>query len=775
MNLVSSSLSAVSQRILGMPWIARYLIAAGAVSGGIAARVTLESAWGRRYPYITFFLAVVLSAWAGGIGPGIFATLVSAASVAYLWLEPTGSPLVRDSWDVLGLGIFVVVGLLMSVLNEAWRRQTLGLLASEQRLEVMLGSIADAVIATDQHGVVRRMNKVAETLTGWSVSEAVGRSVREVFVIVNEQSRQAVENPVDAALKERRITGLPNNTLLLSRHGGEVLIDDSVAPIFAEDGSLSGAIMVFRDVSERPRLERLAREMSAIVESSDDAIVSKSLEGVIRSWNAGAERIFGYTAAEAVGQSIRLIIPKARWSEEDEVLRRLRAGEKVDHFETVRRRKDGSEIAISLTVSPIRSSNGDVIGASKIARDISERRLAERERAGLLLRERRAYAEAARASRMKDEFLAVLSHELRTPLNAVLGYAHLLKAGLMPPDQIPMALAAIERNARAQARLVESLLDLSRVLAGKLDLNVEGLDLATVIDATLDVFRPEAAAKDISLEAVVPKRPIAIVADNTRLQQVFWNLLANALKFTPAGGHVRISLTADDQEVRVQVADNGQGIPPEFLPHVFDRFVQRDRDRRGSAAGLGLGLSLVRELVQAHGGSVQVESAGQGCGTTFTVTLPLVAPARTVGQSSEATETAGAETQNLTGLDVVVVDDASDARDLLAVMLTTRGARVRVASSGPEGLQMIAERHPDVMLADIEMPEMDGYSLVRALREREREQNTARVPAIAVTAYASPREREQAMDAGFDGHVPKPVDPTALVRAVVSIVPAANA
>ncbi len=425
------------------------------------------------------------------------------------------------------------------------------------------------------------------------------------------------------------MAGLANHTLLLSRDGRAIPIDDSAAPIRAADGGTSGVILVFRDISERRRIEaeretqdRISRELAAIVESSDDAIVSKDLESRIRSWNRGAERMFGYTAEEAVGQSIRIIIPEERWSEEEDVLRQLRRGEKVDHFETVRRRKDGTELTVSLTISPIRSASGIVIGASKIARDITAMKQAEQELAQMFVREQAARAEVERASRLKDDFLAVLSHELRTPLNAVMGYSQLLSAGILPPARVAHAIQAILRNAQAQARLVESLLDLSRVMAGKLALNLEEIDLGSVIESAVDALRPEAETKSISFDVHMLPTRMRMVGDAARLQQVFWNLLSNAIKFTPGPGRVVVTAGVHEEHLRVSVADEGHGISPEFLPHVFDRFRQGASKGGQSPAGLGLGLALVREMVQAHGGTVVAESAGEGSGSTFTVTLP---------------------------------------------------------------------------------------------------------------------------------------------------------
>lgn len=745
-------------RIVELSPAAAYGIAIGTAAFSVAVRLVLEPIWGATLPYITLFPAVMVSGWLGGLGPGVATTFVSAACAAYFWLAPRRSFVVADASEWVGLFVFVAVGLMISVMNDAWRRRTHALAESERRLDVTLGSIGDAVITTDNEGRVMLLNAVAERLTGWSTSEAAGRPLREVFVTVNESAA-----PADS-----------RQLLLVSRNGGSIPIDKRTAAISAMDGQAAGSVLVFSDISERRRAEsdretqdRVARELAAIVESSDDAIVSKDLESTIRSWNRGAERMFGYAASEVIGRSIRIIIPEDRWSEEDAVLRQIRRGEKVDHFETIRRRKDGSELAVSLTISPIRSAAGIVIGASKIARDISERKLAERERAESLSREQSARMELERASRLKDDFLAVLSHELRTPLNAVMGYSQLLGSGALPPARVAHAVAAIQRNARAQARLVESLLDLSRIMAGKLDLNFEELDLASVLEAAVDALRPDAEAKGIVFEWTNPGQRVPLIGDAARLQQVFWNLFSNAIKFTRGSGRVVISVAADADHVRIGVTDDGQGIAPSFLPHVFERFRQGQSGGRPKA-GLGLGLALVREMVQAHGGTVTAASAGEGRGSTFTVTLPLKTAAKVTVPHVPPQRAAHSDT-GMWDREILVVDDERDAREFLALLLAGLGARVRTAGSVVEALDAMTRQPPHLLLADIGMAEGDGYSLIRRWRAIEQRRRVARVPAVAVTAYATPQDRERAIAAGFDAHVAKPVDSDALVAVICAV------
>ena len=356
-----------------------------------------------------------------------------------------------------------------------------------------------------------------------------------------------------------------------------------------------------------PSPDLTATRLAAIVESSDDAIVSKDLNGIVQTWNPAAERMFGYTAAEMIGRSIRAIIPPDRQSEEDHVLSRIRSGESIDHYETVRMRKDGSLLDVSLSVSPVRGPDGRISGASKIARDITE--------------QKRVLRELEEANRSKEEFLANLSHELRTPLNAILGYARILQTPGTEVDTHARAAEVIERNATMLSKLVSDVLDISRIAAGKTRVNRRACDIVAVLDAALDVVRPGAQAKGVGLERDVPVDTATVIVDADRIQQVLWNLLSNAVKFTPRGGRITTSLRINPHDIVITVSDTGAGIDRSVLPFIFQRFRQGDHGS-GEAGGLGLGLALVRHFVELHGGRVTASSEGRGRGATFVVTLP---------------------------------------------------------------------------------------------------------------------------------------------------------
>jgi len=508
--------------------------------------------------------------------------------------------------------------------------------------------------------------------------------------------------------------------------------------------------------------------LSALIESADDAIISKTLEGIITSWNKGAERIFGYTADEVIGKPVTILIPPGQEDEEPAILARLRAGERIEHYETIRVRKDGTRIHISLTVSPIKGPKGDIIGASKIARDITEQIQAHKELDA-------AYRQAEESSRLKEEFLATISHELRTPLSAILGWARMLRLGQLSEENAAKALDTIERNARAQAQLIDDLLDVSRIVTGKLRMDVRPSDPSSFIDAAVDAVRPAAEAKGVRMQKVMDTGLISIPGDPVRLQQVIWNLLSNAIKFTPRGGRVQIRSERVNSHLEIVVSDTGQGISPDFLPHVFDRFRQADQKTSRQHGGMGLGLAIVRHLVELHGGNVSAASDGEGKGSTFIVRLPISpiykvdATGARVHPAARDLLPANEATERLDGLRILVVDDEPDTRDLLKQGLENCGANVRLAASAAEAVDSIVAEIPDMLISDIGMPGIDGYDLIRQIRGLPADAG-GKIPAVALTAYTRVEDRLQALRAGYDMHVPKPVELAELVAVAASVV-----
>jgi signal transduction histidine kinase/CHASE3 domain sensor protein/ActR/RegA family two-component response regulator len=406
--------------------------------------------------------------------------------------------------------------------------------------------------------------------------------------------------------------------------------------------------------------------------------------------------------------------------------------------------------------------------------EITELKNAQHERERLLLNEKDLRARAEAANRLKDEFLATVSHELRTPLNAILGWTTLLRKGQLDDKGIGKALETVERNARSQTKLIEDLLDISRITTGHLKLEVQSLDLADVIHAALESLHPAADARQIKLQALLDNAAGPVWGDPQRMQQIVWNLLSNAIKFTPKGGQVQVQLERVNSHVELAVSATGQGISANFLPHVFERFEQEDASRKRKHGGLGIGLAIVRQLVELHGGQVTAESAGEGQGATFRVVLPIMLARRKSLQETQrlpAPASVGtlSERHLLNGLRVLAVDDEVDARELLAELLSANGVEVRVAASGVDALATLKQWRPDVLISDIGMPEMDGYELLRELRLKETNGKHTRLPALALTAYATAEDRMRALQSGFQMHIAKPVDPEELTTVLASL------
>jgi PAS domain S-box-containing protein len=1173
---------------------------------------------GNRIPFALFYAAVMLSTWYGGRWPGLLTTALSAVLSGLLFLLPRFSVAIGLE-GILLLGVFLLVSWVISYLTEKAQHAEMRASASGEQLLTTLRSIGDAVITTDPRGRVTFMNEVAQGLTGWTLNEAEGRELREVFHIVNQETRREVESPVMEVLRKGVIVGLANHTVLLSKDGREIPIDDSGAPIRDGEGNIRGVVLVFRNITERQQAEEVSRRLASIVESSEDAIIGKTLDGIVTNWNASAERLYGYSAVEMVGRPISTLVPHDRPDEVPNILERLKKGDKIQQYDTLRVTKDGRVLDVSLTISPIRNGAGVIIGASTIARDVTQARrtqralreseerlkqaleaarmgswewnletgeiawsetlsplhglepgqfkgsfddfselihpndrellrqavtraieqrtdydiefrvvwrdgsvhwiegkgrafydgagkpvrmtglgmdITDRKRAeealrageeryrafvrnsseaiwrfeleqpvsidlsedeqielcyqygylaecndamalmygfhhageivgarladflvredeknveylrafirsgyrlteaeshevdregrpkyflnnlvgiiegrkllrawgtqrditerqmaeealresearfrraadrtarlqaitaalsealtpaqaasavltqgleavgahagsvavlteqgdelelldavgfptemvekwrsfpvtseaplaeavrtgemvlieslraressyprlsalhtvnnsealaalpltvegrtlgamGLTFREaqefneddraymlsiarqcaqavqrtrlyqaeRRLRAEAEDANRTKDEFLATLSHELRTPLTAMLGWTRMLRMKALDEATSAHALETVERNAKAQAQLIEDLLDVSRIITGKLRLDARPIELMPVIEAAIDAVRPAAEAKSIKIVTRLDASAGPVSGDPSRLQQVAWNLLANAVKFTSRGGHVEVRMRRVDSQVELIVSDTGQGISSEFLPYVFDRFRQADGSSTRLHGGLGLGLAIVRHLVELHGGTVSADSAGVGQGATFHVQLPLLPSTvadfglRPEDHAAEKSAILNPRSAALKGLRVLVVDDEEDARALIRTVLERQGAEVVAVGSAREALRELSARKPDVIVSDIGMPDEDGYALIRQVRERGADDG-GWTPAAAVSAYVGEDNRRQALAAGFQLHVAKPVDPVELIAVVESL------
>jgi PAS domain S-box-containing protein len=793
-------------------------------------------------------------------------------------------------------------------------------------LAAIVDSSDDAIVGRDLSGTITAWNRAAERMFGYAPTEILGQSIRLLIPANRQHEEDAFVASIRAGQAVRSF-----ETVQQRKDGTLVPVLLTVSPVCDDRGTVIGASNIARAISQVAPGGPAARLLAAVVESSDDAIVTKSLDSTITSWNRGAERIFGYTAAEAIGRSIRMIIPPDLQNEEDIVLARIRAGDRFDHYETRRRRKDGADISISLTVSPLHDDRGVIVGASKIARDISEQvrlRAVAAEQAGITeklsevgalvaasldrtaviqrvadlataltdaeigaffhnvadrhsgdvhklftlsgahkdafenlpgpappfgptfraegvirvadvtadpryrhnlpfqgippgnlpvrsylavpvkaasgdvlgglffaharagvfteqherlatgitawasiaLENSRLYVEAREADRLKDEFLAVLSHELRTPLNAILGYARLLRGRILDNEKADRAIETLERNAMSLTRIVEDVLDVSRIVSGRIRLDVQTVELPLVVHNAVATVQPAADAKGIRLQTIVDPRVDPIAGDPDRLQQVVWNLVANAVKFTPKHGRIQVRLERVNSHVEIAISDTGVGIHPDFLPHVFERFRQADASSSRRHGGLGVGLALVHDLIVLHGGSVQAQSAGEGQGATFTIDLPSVA-AHEVDATIEGEGLQALAKASLDRVRVLLIDDDGDARDMSLAVLEQCGARVKAVSSSAEAIASLLDtpRHllPHVIVSDLGMPGKDGYQLIRQIRAIDNE--LGRIPAVAVTGYATADDVQRALAAGFQVHISKPMDPAAFVAAVADL------
>jgi PAS domain S-box-containing protein len=630
-----------------------------------------------------------------------------------------------------------------------------------RHLTRVVESSEDAIISKDLNSIIITWNQAAERMFGYTAEQAIGRSIRMII----PADRQHEEDEVLATIRAgRSVTHY--ETIRQHRDGSLFPIALTVSPILDDDGTIIGASKIARDISDQVRGSIAVRRLAAVVESSDDAIVTKDLNGVITSWNPAATRMFGYSESEAIGRSVRILIPDELQSEEDVVLAKIRAGERVDHYETVRQRKDGTRLNISLTVSPIRDGNGTIVGASKIARDITDRtRLAEENA--------RLYEIARDANRMKDDFLAVLSHELRTPLNAIVGYSRLLRGGVLSPEKATRGLETLERNATWLSQIIEDVLDVSRIVSGKIRLDVQPVELPVIIDNAVATVHPAADSKQIKMQTVIDPRVAPVSGDPDRLQQVVWNLLSNAVKFTPRGGRIQVRLERVNSHVEITVSDTGAGISEEFLPYVFERFRQAEAGTTRKTGGLGLGLAIVRHIVEMHGGTVQAASAGPDKGATFRVKLPVMivhpqpAEPRRHHPASERLAPL-TELGDLSGLRIVAVDDDQDALMLLRVVLESAGAEVTTVGSPFDAVAAVERTKPHVVVLDIGMPDMDGFEVVSRIRASE-DPLVRNVPAAALTAFARSEDRTKALRSGFEMHLAKPVDPGELVASVATL------
>ncbi|HAF13447.1 MAG TPA: hypothetical protein DCK99_07045 [Blastocatellia bacterium] len=625
------------------------------------------------------------------------------------------------------------------------RDETLAALReSHRKINNILESITDLYYQLDPEWRFVDVNKRVEELFGKNFDELVGKIIWEVFP-------QAVDSELYPQFHKAVETRTPVHFELESKIADGVWFEAHAYP------KKTGLSVYLRDISERKTSDREIAFQARLLSAVEQAVIATDLDGKVVYWNSFAEALYGWSAEEAIGANVMDLIPAETVREQAlEVMKQWKEG-KSWSGEFLVRRKDDSVFPAMVTDSPIFNEDRELMGVVGVSVDISERRRAEEERARLHQSEREARAEAENANRLKDEFLATLSHELRNPLNVILGYAEVLLRSdeAQKSEFVRRAAEILKRNALAQSRLVRDLLDLSRLHIGKLSLNRETVSLMTVIKNAVETVRGDTAAKQIEIKVNAPEEIVFVDADPLRLEQVIWNLLNNAVKFTPAGGTITISLTTEKQQAVLVVEDTGQGIEQQFLPHVFEMFRQADASSSRPHSGMGIGLALVRQLIDLHGGKVAVES-NVGQGAKFTVQIPLSRETERAFRSSPQVETGV-----LSQMAILVVDDSEDTVDMLRQLFEMDGAVVETARSAAEALRMAREKDFDVVLSDISMPGMDGFEFLRRMRGIP---NKKDVPVIALTGFARAEDVERAAAEGFLSHVTKPIDVNNLIE-----------
>ncbi|HUR81758.1 MAG TPA: PAS domain S-box protein [Thermoanaerobaculia bacterium] len=642
-------------------------------------------------------------------------------------------------------------------------------------IAVLIDAIEDyAIFLLGPQGEIRSWNSGAARIMGYEAEEAVGSNFMRFYGPEDLAARKP-QTELEIATREGRVY---DEGWRVRKDGTRFWANTVITAMRDNTGRLTGFAKITRDLTERRAAEerlRRSEEMFRLLVASvrEYAIFLLDPDGNILTWNAGAERIKGYKPEEIIGRHFSSFYAKEDlWKPERELEIARRDGSVED--EGWRLRKDGTRFWANVVITAVHDEHGELRGFTKVTRDMTERRRAEealfeqREARFMAEEERRraeaSYRVAQEANRAKDEFLMTLSHELRTPMTAILGWARLLPA--LPPNEesFKEAVAAIGRSAQLQSRLIDDVLDVSRIVSGKLRLTVENVDLVHLLEATIDTVRPSADAKAITITTSFAAQLGSVVADATRLQQILWNLMTNAVKFTPRHGEVRIAARRTSSHVQVAVTDSGEGIDPGFLPHVFEPFRQAENPSTRVHGGLGLGLSIVRYLAEAHGGTVTAESKGKGLGATFTVTIPITgAVSQPESKHEAATPVSTADIKDqLTGRFIVLVDDDEEGRRVFRMMLRQAGAEVLDVSTAAMALDAIAARKPDVVITDIAMPGTDGYTLARRLREEN-----ADLKIVALTAF--PAGRNAAKDSVFDAYVTKPVEPGDLVEAIARV------
>lgn len=648
--------------------------------------------------------------------------------------------------------------------------------AERQRYHDLFEFAPDSYLVTDDAGIIREANRAAATLLNVSQQFLIGKPL---INYIPQSERPAFRTNLNQLCQVNRVQEWEVRLQPRDPRGTPAPLDASitVSTIRNWEGELVALRWLIRDVTSRKQVEERLRLLESVVVNANDAVIITEAEPLdepgprILYVNEAFTRMTGYSQQEVLGLTPRIL--QGPLTDRTVLAKNKAALEKFSPLvvEVINYRKDGSLFWVEMSMVPVADETGCYTHWVSVQRDITERKRAEEDRAQLI-REQAARAEAEASNRTKDEFLAIVSHELRSPLNAILGWAKLLRYRKFDQEKTNKALSIIERNAIAQTQLIEDLLDISRIIQGKVRLYARPTNLVQVIEAAIDTVRPTALAKTIEVSSKLDPSGGLVSGDPDRLQQVVWNLLSNAIKFTPVGGQVSVQLERIDSHAQIKVIDTGIGISSDFLPYVFERFRQAESTSTRAHGGLGLGLAIVRNLVELHGGTIQVESPGVGQGATFIVQLPLIINRSEVSDLEQLAlqGQAGLEDSlSLSGLQVLIVDDELDTREFLVTALEQVGAEVTAAASAGEAMRLLERLKPDVLVSDIGMPVEDGYALIRRIRALAPEQG-GQIKAAALTAYAREEDRILALKAGFQMHVPKPIEPMQLVAVVANLV-----
>jgi PAS domain S-box-containing protein len=822
------------------PALYRYGISILAVVLSVLLRLPFQEIFGAGTPFLFFFPAIMFAGWYGGLGPGLLATALSVPLANYFFMQPFFSFGFPQFSDLVQVGVFSGTGVFISLLNgglhrsrrqaeqreEALRQAQDQALESEERFRIMANHAPVMIWMAGTDKLCDWFNRAWLDFTGRTMEEELGNGWAEG---VHPDDLARCLEIYNGSFDARREFSMEYR---LRRHDGEYRwVFDHGVPRYEATGEFEGYVGSCLDVTEVRQSERELRRLLEMQKQDREELALMNRIGRILAAELDRDKLvqaltdeatravraqfgsFFYNAVQEGEESYMLYtlsgVPREAFADfpmprntkvfgptfsgqgivrSDDITQDPRYGQNSPY----RGMPKGHLPVRSYIAVPVVSRSGEVLGGlffghaetgvfgehdERLLEELAVQAAIALDNATLFRQTGQAREQAEAANRAKDEFLATVSHELRTPLNAILGWAQLLQNDGVSPERQSRGLETIVRNARLQSQLIDDLLDVSRIISGKMRLDVRPTELVPVIDAALEAVRPAAEAKQIALRRVLDPLAGPVMGDPARMQQVVWNLLANAVKFTPKGGTAEVRLEQVNSHVEIVVADNGAGISPAFLPHVFDRFRQLDGSTTRQHGGLGLGLAIVRHLVELHGGTVRVKSPGEGRGSTFVVTLPVsvahMTPAAGVRihPRAEAGEKDPCQTDpelNLKGIRVLVVDDEADARETLREILEHCNAEVLTAGSAEEALEVLPRWRPDVLLSDIGMPEEDGYSLIRRIRELPMEKG-GHTPAAALTAFARGEDRRRALRAGFQMHVAKPVEVQELAAVVASL------